>query len=487
MGENYDDAKIRQVHNPYGRHENPRLIKEVYPRNIDRSNLASASDMSPGSTNSTKGKSSDQRSNAVRQEISPQQRSVTHFQGSHLERVLPSIEGSSQPQGIVSSERIPRQSTHLHVIDGNYQHVSMHTGLLNFSNHHGQTRNAELDSNPNSSKRRRVTSPVEIIQRRTEPYTALQNTQKTVLIPIEQYNNQGEELQWSSGNQLAGGVQPNMVEDYSMRNRPSVQSVPNSHKIQAPLFVRSKDNGNFVKIVPESSHHSQVLVSPGLSQSGSNSHTFQRLEKSSLSVNQTGLYGSSDSYRELRLDKPATSQEKSNINTPRTTNLVYRDGEPGSLQTLIPSNYPQSQASTANSAKNYRHAVRKPAHEPLQSSRHEMQLEKRSRLLPLESGRHDVPIERKRVSLPLEKSFQKVQPVQEVTSPHWREPQPSPVSDIDHSVRGILYQEASHYDAEQRPLDHAGHKAVYHGNTVTPTYYGGFRQSIPLRQQENRG
>ena len=422
----------------------------------------------------------------MRQEIYPQQRPVIHFQESHLERVLPSIEGSSQPQGIVSSERVPRLITHSHVIDGDHHHTSKHTGLLNSSSHHVQTRDAELSSHQNPSKRRRVMSPVEIVQKHTEPYTALQNTQKTVLIPIEQCNNQGDELQWSSRNQQARGVQPRIVEDYSKRNRPPVRFIPNSQKTQAPSFVHTEDNGNIVRFVPESSHHSQVLVSPGLSQSGSNSHTFQRLERSSVSVNQTVPHGSSNSYRELKRDKPVTSQENSNITTPRTMDLVYRDGEPGSLQTLILSHYPQSQASTANTAKSHRHAVRRLAYEPLQSSKHEMQPEKQRRTLPLEYGKHDVPIERKRVYLPLEKSFQNVQPVKEVTSPHWREPQPSPMSDIDHSVRGTLYQEASHYDVEHRPIVHVGHKALYYGNTVTPAHHERVWQSIPLRQQETR-
>ena len=176
-------------------------------------------------------------------------------------------------------------------------------------------------SNQNPFKRRRVISQDEITQKHTEPYSAPSNSQKTILIPIEEYNHQGNELQWSTKTQSLRSIHPDT--DYILRDRVSMQSLPHDYHAPVPLFVRAHDSGKLLRFEPEHSRHSQVLLSPGLSQSVSDSHTFQHFETPTVSTHQTVPYRplnpSQDVTKTYRRDAPRLPYE--------TSDAVRHDGQ----------------------------------------------------------------------------------------------------------------------------------------------------------------
>ena len=409
--------------------------------------------------NGFKGNPDVQTTGIIREKLSPRQRPVIHHQETHFERALPSVEDSSHLQDNINSQSTFRQRPHFHPIDDNHLHALKQYGPLEPSGYQLQDPHAEQDLHQNPFKRRRIITRDKVTQKPVEPYLPPTKSHKTILVPIEEYNSKGNELQWSTRNQSFRNLQPIAVEDYSPHDHFSVRSI-HDHKVQAPLFRHAEDNGNIVRFVPESSHHSQVLLSPGLSQPESDSRTFQRFEKAPFSAREIVPYGLSGSCQDLTHDKLAASQIKSGMNTSLTTNLVNGERRLGPPQM---SNEFHDSQSRANTTDTYRRDAPRRLHETS------------------ENTIDDVQAIRQRRNLPLEESFRKINPVKEETSVRWREPPQSPGSDTDYPVRGTLYDTTSHKDVKQKPLVYTEYK-VNQGHGALPTYHESGRQSILLRR-----
>ena len=252
-----------------------------------------------------------------RQELATSKLQSAHLEPRRVERILPSIEVPSRHQR-ATNDILNVETSNLRFLEARDFRVVER--LDHFDLPIVNSRQVELDQSErlNPFKRRRFNIPDEQDAGLFEVKTGANNHQRSILIPLENHPRQNSDPQRTARSQHTEESPLLLVE-----KQPALVHSPTGVNLrteprEGPLF--SYSDKNVVKLRNEPSyHHSQVLLSPGLSHPTTKSINLQTHLKNHVSARSPLTHEPSDPYIYLQ------HHERASDSTSRYEMPVTRD------------------------------------------------------------------------------------------------------------------------------------------------------------------